>query len=134
MVLTTKSVAFFRIAPVPCPETEPTDGDICSGVFPHDNSCFYGKLCCPGDEGNCIPDKECHCGASVVSCFPTQRSVLCPSVCPQLPPATGDVCHIDGRFDCVYGSSPICDHHNAYGIGYEQVCNCLNGRFSCETK
>ena len=116
--------------PVPCPETEPTDGDSCSDQFPRFTSCPYGKFCCPGEEGNCVPDKEYYCDFSV-SITHKSKHLLCSSVCPKMPPAMGDVCNIDSRYDCVYGNSTTCDHQNIYGYGYEKYCNCLNGRFSC---
>jgi hypothetical protein len=37
-----------------CPDTEPRTGEICTTPTPEGSSCDYGKICCPGEGGDCI--------------------------------------------------------------------------------
>ena len=115
--------------PVPCPATQPSDGDACSGAFVNDG-CSYGKLCC-GDE--CIPDKTCYCGAgSIMYCSVSLGPLPCPEVCPTEPPMTNDSCEIDNRYLCGYGNAFVCED-SGNSFDYEKECACFNGTFHCNS-
>ena len=123
---------FSFTCPVPCPATQPVEGDACSAAFVND-VCNYGTLCC-GDEkdGACIPDKTCYCDGSTISCYGGGGSLTCPEVCPTEPPKTNDSCEIDDRFLCEYGNAFVCEDSD-YSFDYEKQCSCYNGTFYCNS-
>lgn len=124
----------------PCPETQPIEGDECSGYLQpgemEDLGCDYGELCCPGEGGKCIPDLNCICTSfQGIRCRVSMdyASLPCPSVCPQSPPETNDVCDIDRRYECRYGGPLPCEVDFLGYSAYEKQCYCENGKFICES-
>lgn len=112
-----------------CPEVKPADGDVCS-VVNHDD-CDYEVFCCERD-GTCIPRYTSYCDGFTMSCSETVATILCPSVCPGLPPVSGHSCDIDERYLCTYGDAVVCVDPN-YSLDYEEICQCFNGTFSCRS-
>jgi hypothetical protein len=137
------------LCPVLCPETKPIDGAFCGDAEILDESfgsCVYGELCCPGDNGECIPDAICYCDRTfgqfdrTFSCddsvvFGGDGYLPCPEVCPKNPPASGDSCSIDERYLCDYGG-PIDCVDPSYSSPFEKRCRCHDSRkeFECEQK
>lgn len=124
---------YDNVCPVPCPATQPKDGDKCLPFAP--GNCDYGSFCCPEEGGMCVPEKSCYCDGISSYCYDTFYSVPCPSMCPETPPNNMDMCDIDSRFQCNYGDAFTCDDDVA-GIGtisfdFEKQCTCYNGTFSC---
>ena len=120
--------------PVPCPKSPLVEGAPCSHFA--GTSCDSGKFCCPEEGGKCIPEKKCLCGSTIycldLSTNPFAEMLPCPSVCPKTPPATGDACDIDVRFDCVYGDAFVCEG-TINSFEHERECYCSEGKFSCTT-
>jgi hypothetical protein len=126
---------YDNVCPVPCPETQPNDGESC--LFYDSDSCNYGSFCCPGDGGECVPDKSCYCDGMSSYCYDTFVSIACPSVCPETPPNDMDSCDIDSRYQCNYGDAFTCENYyensEVLSFDFEKQCTCYNGIFSCET-
>jgi len=128
-----KFSCYDNSCPVPCPAAQPQDGEKCSLFAP--GNCDYGSFCCPGDDGECVPDKSCYCDGIASYCYDTFISIPCPSVCPETPPNNMDSCDIDSRFQCNYGDAFTCENSNEeFGMisfDFEKQCTCYNGTFSC---
>jgi hypothetical protein len=118
--------------PVPCPAIPLVEGAPCSQFV--DTYCDSGAFCCPEEGGKCIPEKYCYCGLTIECIsrvtYGSFGSLPCPSVCPKTPPARGDACDIDVRFNCGYGDAFICNG-TIDSFEYERECYCLEGKFSC---
>ena len=112
-----------------CPEVKPADGDACSVV--NNDGCEYEEFCCEGD-GTCLPRYTCYCDGFTTTCSETVATILCPSVCPELPPMRGDSCDVDARYLCTYGEAVVCDDPN-YSLDYEEICQCFDGTFTCRS-
>lgn len=121
---------YSNVCPVPCPVTQPENGDACSAPFVN-FVCEYGKFCC-GDEtdGACVTEKNCYCDGSTTTCYDNGNALLCPSACPDNPPNTNDLCALDSRYQCQYGDKIECDD-SEYVFDYEKQCSCYNGTFYC---
>jgi hypothetical protein len=124
---------YDNVCPVPCPTTQPDDGEKCSPFAP--GNCEYGEFCCPGDGGECVPDKSCYCDGISSYCYDAYNTIACPSVCPETPPNNMDSCDIDSRFQCNYGDAFTCDNNvDEFGVisfDFEKQCTCYDGTFSC---
>ena len=111
--------------PVPCPTTQPADGDDCSPFL--DFSCNYGEFCCPEGEGQCIADKTCYCEESTMKVACHEPKTWCPSSCPATKPVDGAPCSTE-RFTCEYATG-ICSPDNEQLV--DATCYCNLGSFVC---
>ena len=112
--------------PVPCPKTQPIQGADCSPFV--DFACTYGEFCCPGGEGECIPEKECYCDESTMKISCHEPIAWCPSACPATKPLDGASCAISERIDCEYATG-FCIPGDTEVL--DTSCVCVLGTFVC---
>jgi hypothetical protein len=119
--------------PVPCPAAQPQDGEKCLPFAP--GNCDYGSFCCPGNDGECVPEKSCYCDGIFSYCYDAYFTVPCPWFCPKVPPNNMDSCDLDSRFQCNYGDAFTCENdddvNGVLSFDFEKQCTCYDGTFSC---